>query len=102
MCWWLIKNKYKENKKGILIKIAKKTKKATEPTPATEIKTSLNLIYKISNYIKLKEFKTDKEVNVNVCRVLYINQINEQKSLFVINSVYKIFVSVSLENLCNK
>ena len=99
------KNKYKENKNGILIKIAKKTKKnkkVAEPTPVAKIKTSLNLIYKISNYIKLKEFKTDKEVNVNVCRVLYINQINEQKSLFVINSVYKIFVSVSLENLCNK
>ena len=58
------KNKYKENKNGILIKIAKKTKKnkkVAEPTPATEIKTSLNLIYKISNYIKLKEFKTDKK-----------------------------------------
>ena len=80
----------------------KKTKKGAEPTPVAKIKTSLNLIYKISNYIKLKEFKADKEVNVNVCRVLYINQINEQKSLFVINSVYKIFVSVSLENLCNK
>ena len=105
MYWWLIKNKYKENKNGILIKIAKKAKKnkkVAEPTPVAKIKTSLNLIYKISNYIKLKEFKTDKEVNVNVCRVLYINQINEQKSLFVINSVYKIFVSVSLENLCNK
>ena len=80
----------------------KKTKKGAEPTAVAKIKTSLNLIYKISNYIKLKEFKADKEVNVNVCRVLYINQINEQKSLFVINSVYKIFVSVSLENLCNK
>ena len=80
----------------------KKTKNATEPTQVAKIKTSLNLIYKISNYIKLKEFKTDKEVNVNVCRVLYINQINKQKSLFVINSLYKIFVSVSLENLCNK
>ena len=51
----------------------KKIKKATEPTPVAKIKTSLNLIYKISNYIKLKEFKTDKEVNVNFCRVLYIN-----------------------------
>ena len=105
MYWWLIKNKYKENKNGILIKIAKKTKKnkkATEPTPVAKIKTSLNLIYKISNYIKLKEFKIDKEVNVNVCRVLYINQINKQKSLFTINSLYKIFVSVSIENLCNK
>ena len=105
MYWWLIKNKYKENKNGILIKIAKKAKKnkkVAEPTPVAKIKTSLNLIYKISNYIKLKEFKIDKEVNVNVCRVLYINQINKQKSLFVINSVYKIFVSVSLENLCNK
>ena len=86
----MIKNKYKENKK------------VAEPTPVVKIKTILNLIYKISNYIKLKEFKIDKEVNVNVCRVLYINQINKQKSLFVINSLYKIFVSVSLENLCNK
>ena len=80
----------------------KKTKKATELTPVAKIKTNPNLIYKLPNYIKLNEFKTDKEVNVNVCRVLYINQINEQKSLFVINSLYKIFVSVSLENLCNK
>lgn len=78
MYWWLIKNKYKENKNGILIKIAKKTKKATEPTLVAKIKTSLNLIYKFPNYIKLKEFKIDKEVNVNVCRVLYINQINKQ------------------------
>ena len=60
------------------------------------------MIYKIANYIELKEFKIDKEVNVNVCRVLYINQINEQKSLFVMNSGYKIFVSVSLENLWAK
>ena len=99
------KNKYKENKNGILIKIAKKAKKnkkVAEPTPVAKIKTILNLIYKFPNYIKLKEFKIDKEVNVNVCRVLYINQINKQKSLFVINSLYKIFVSVSLENLCNK
>lgn len=80
----------------------KKNKKVAEPTPATEIKTNPNLIYKFPNYIKLKEFKTDKEVNVNVCRVLYINKINKQKSLFVINSLYKIFVSVSLKNLCNK
>ena len=86
----MIKNKDKENKK------------VAEPTPVAKIKTILNLIYKISNYIKLKEFKTDKEVNVNVCRVLYINKINKQKSLFVINSLYEIFVSVSLENLCNK
>ena len=86
----MIKNKYKENKK------------VAEPAPAAKVKTSLNLIYKISNYIKLKEFKADKKVNVNVCRVVYINQINKQKSLFTINSAYKIFVSVSLENLCNK
>ena len=82
--------------------IYKENKKVAEPTPVAKIKTSLNLIYKFPNYIKLKEFKIDKEVNVNVCRVLYINQINKQKSLFVINSLYKIFVSVSLENLCNK
>lgn len=56
----------------------KKNKKVAEPTPATEIKTNPNLLYKFPNYIKLKEFKTDKEVNVNVCRVLYINQINKQ------------------------
>ena len=105
MYWWLIKNKYKENKNGILIKIAKKTKKnkkATEPTPVAKIKTSLNLIYKISNYIKLKEFKTDKEVIINTHRILYVNQVNNQKSLFVMNSGYKIFVSVSLENLWAK
>ena len=39
----------------------KKNKKVAEPTPVAKIKTSLNLIYKISNYIKLKEFKTDKK-----------------------------------------
>ena len=101
----MIKNKYKENKNGILIKIAKKTKKnkkVAELTPATEIKTNPNLLYKFPNYIKLKEFKTDKEVIINTRRILYVKQINSQKSLFVMNSGYKIFVSVSLENLCNK
>ena len=77
----------------------KKTKKVAELTPAAEIKTNPNLLYKFPNYIKLKEFKTDKEVIINTRRILYVKQINSQKSLFVMNSGYKIFVSVSLENL---
>ena len=80
----------------------KKNKKVAEPTPATEIKTNPNLLYKFPNYIKLKEFKTDKEVIINTRRILYVKQINNQKSLFVMNSGYKIFVSVSLENLWAK
>ena len=43
-----------------------------------------------------------KEVIINTRRILYVKQVNNQKSLFVMNSGYKIFVSVSLENLWAK
>ena len=102
MYWWFNRKINIKKQKWTLIKTAKKTKKtkkAAEPIPVTEIKTNPNLIYKFPNYIKLKEFKTNNEVIINTRRILCVKQVNSQKSLFVMNSGYKIFISISLENL---
>ena len=58
-----------------------------------------NLIYKHAIYIKVKEYKTNKEVIINTRRILYTIEIDKNTTLFMMNSGYKIKVAMSINDV---
>lgn len=58
-----------------------------------------NFIFKYPVYIRVKEFKTNKEVIINTRRILYSKEINKNSSLVMMNSGYKVRVNLSIDNL---
>ena len=58
-----------------------------------------NFIFNFPVYIRVKEFKTNKEVIINTRRILYLKEINKNSSLVMMNSGYKVRVNLSIENL---
>ena len=56
-------------------------------------------IFKFSVYIRVKEFKTNKEVIINTRRILYSKEIDKNSSLIVMNSGYKVKTNLSIDNL---
>ena len=57
-----------------------------------------NYIFKHPVYIKIKEFKTNKEVTINTRRILYSKEIEKNSSLIMMNSGYKVRVNLSIDN----
>lgn len=47
-----------------------------------------NFIFKYPVYIRVKEFKTNKEVIINTRRILYSKEIDKNSSLIMMNSGY--------------
>ena len=58
-----------------------------------------NFIFKYPVYIRVKEFKTNKEVIINTRRILYSKEIDKNSSLVMMNSGYKVRVNLSIDNL---
>ena len=58
-----------------------------------------NFIFKYPVYIKVKEFKTNKEVIINTRRILYSKEIDKNSSSIMMNSGYKVRVNLSIDNL---
>ncbi len=58
-----------------------------------------NFIFKYPVYIRVKEFKTNKEVIINTRRILYTKEIDKKSSLIMMNSGYKVRVNLSIDNL---
>jgi hypothetical protein len=59
----------------------------------------VNFIFKYPVYIRVKEFKTNKEVIINTRRILYSKEIDKKSSLIMMNSGYKVRVNLSIDNL---
>ena len=58
-----------------------------------------NFIFKYPVYIRVKQFKTNKEVIINTRRILYSKEIDKNSSLIMMNSGYKVRVNLSIDNL---
>ena len=58
-----------------------------------------NFIFKSSVYIRVKEFKTNKEMIINTHRILYSKEIDKNSSLIMMNSGYKVKTNLSIDNL---
>ena len=58
-----------------------------------------NFIFKFPVYIRVKEFKTNKEVIINTRRILYSKEIDKNSSLIMMNSGYKVKTNLSIDNL---
>ena len=56
-------------------------------------------IFKYLVYIRVKEFKTNKEVIINTRRILYSKEIAKNSSLVMMNSGYNVIVNLSIDNL---
>ena len=56
-------------------------------------------IFKYLVYIRVKEFKTNKEVIINTRRILYSKEIDKKSSLIMMNSGYKVRTNLSIDNL---
>lgn len=56
-------------------------------------------IFKYPVYIKVKEFKTNKEVIINTQRILYTKEIDKKSSLIMMNSGYKVRTNLPIDNL---
>ena len=59
----------------------------------------IKFYFKYPVYIKVKEFKTNKEVIINTWRILYTKEIDKKSSLIMMNSGYKVRVNLSIDNL---
>ena len=58
-----------------------------------------NFIFKYLVYIRVKEFKTNKEVIINTQRILYTKEIDKKSSLIMMNSGYKVRTNLPIDNL---
>lgn len=58
-----------------------------------------NFIFKFPVYIRVKEFKTNKEVIINTRRILYSKEIDKNSSIIMMNSGYKVRTNLSIDNL---
>ena len=58
-----------------------------------------NFIFKYPVYIRVKEFKANKEVIINTRRILYSKEIDKNSSLIMMNSGYKVKTNLSIDNL---
>ena len=87
-----------------------KTKQKVKEQPKQETKKSKalkakidenkdNFIFKYPVYIRVKEFKTNKEVIINTRRILYSKEIDKNSSLIMMNSGYKVRTNLSIDNL---
>ena len=56
-------------------------------------------IFKYLVYIRVKEFKTNKEVIINTRRILYSKEIDKNSSIIMMNSGYKVKTNLSIDNL---
>ena len=88
--------------------MAKNTKTKEQPKQETKKSKALkakieenkdNFIFKYPVYIRVKEFKTNKEVIINTRRILYSKEIDKNSSLIMMNSGYKVKTNLSLDKL---
>ena len=77
----------------------KKQSKKSKALKAKIEENKDNFIFKYPVYIRVKEFKTNKEVIINTRRILYTKEINKKSSLIMMNSGYKVKVNLSIDNL---
>ena len=83
-------------------KVKKQPKQETKKSKALKAKIEENkdnFIFKYPVYIRVKEFKTNKEVIINTRRILYTKEIDKKSSLIMMNSGYKVRVNLSIDNL---
>ena len=77
----------------------KKQSKKSKALKAKIEENKDNFIFKYPVYIRVKEFKTNKEVIIKTRRILYTKEINKKSSLIMMNSGYKVKVNLSIDNL---
>ena len=83
-------------------KVKEQPKQETKKSKALKAKIEENkdnFIFKYPVYIRVKEFKTNKEVIINTHRILYSKEIDKNSSLIMMNSGYKVRVNLSIDNL---
>lgn len=83
-------------------KVKKQVKQETKKSKALKTKIEENkdnFIFKFPVYIRVKEFKTNKEVIINTRRILYSKEIDKNSSLIMMNSGYKVKTNLSIDNL---
>ena len=83
-------------------KVKKQVKQETKKSKALKTKIEENkdnFIFKFPVYIRVKEFKTNKEVIINTRRILYSKEIDKNSSLIMMNSGYKVKINLSIDNL---
>ena len=83
-------------------KVKEQPKQETKKSKALKAKIEENkdnFIFKFPVYIRVKEFKTNKEVIINTRRILYSKEIDKKSSLIMMNSGYKIKTNLSIDNL---
>ena len=83
-------------------KVKEQPKQETKKSKALKAKIEKNkdnFIFKFPVYIRVKEFKTNKEVIINTRRILYSKEIDKNSSLIMMNSGYKVRTNLSIDNL---
>ena len=83
-------------------KVKKQVKQETKKSKALKTKIEENkdnFIFKYLVYIRVKEFKTNKEVIINTQRILYTKEIDKKSSLIMMNSGYKVRTNLPIDNL---
>ena len=83
-------------------KVKEQPKQETKKSKALKAKIEENkdnFIFKFPVYIRVKEFKTNKEVIINTRRILYSKEIDKNSSLIMMNSGYKVKTNISIDNL---
>ena len=83
-------------------KVKEQPKQETKKSKALKTKIEENkdnFIFKFPVYIRVKEFKTNKEVIINTRRILYSKEIDKNSSLIMMNSGYKVKTNLSIDNL---
>ena len=83
-------------------KVKEQLKQETKKSKALKAKIEENkdkVIFKYPVYIRVKEFKTNKEVIINTRRILYSKEIDKNSSLIMMNSGYKVKTNLSIDNL---
>ncbi len=83
-------------------KVKKQVKQETKKSKILKTKIEENkdkFNFKFPVYIRVKEFKTNKEVIINTRRIHYSKEIDKKSLLIMMNSGYKIRTNLSIDKL---